>query len=142
MSLAIEHSDNSYKIAPTLRFLRGQFPQDVFDNRLATALQNGQRVLLANNPDPVGCLTYHFTQDIFWGKTLYIDDLVIDPDRRGQDIGTALLDRAKDIAAENACDHVRLCSGLTRVDAHRFYETNKFIRSSLQFAYAMPKGEL
>jgi len=39
------------------------------------------------------------------------------------------------------CDHVRLCSSLSRSRAQRFYERNGFDRTSLQFSCAIQDGE-
>lgn len=143
MNVQIEECDDVSVIAPILQILRDAIPQDVFQPRLRIALQNGFRVFIAQESESVlGCLGFHFTHDVYWGKTLYVDDLVVRPEARGAGIGAALLDVAKSQAKEQSCDHVRLCSGLSRIDAHRFYEDNGFNKTSIQFAYALPKGEV
>lgn len=143
MSLRIETSADVAEIKPILRVLRGTLAEDVFDARLARAMRAGYSVLLArNDAGALGCLGYRLIDDVFWGKTLFVDDLVVDPDTRGQGVGSALLDAAKQEAAVQHCDHIRLCSGLTRHQAHTFYEQNGFERRSVQFAYAIPNGEI
>ncbi len=137
MSISVQHSDNIDTIAPLLKVLRDGLADDVFHDRLKRALDNGYRVLIAEDQ---GCLGYRITHDVFWGKTLFIDDLVVRPDMRNFGIGKALLNAAKQEASAHGCDHIRLCSGLTRQQAHRFYEQNGFARTSLQFCYALTDG--
>lgn len=142
MTLQIEHCKDVSVIAPILKVLRNTLADGVFDSRLERGLQEGYRVLIAKDSNAVeGCLGYRIVYDVYWGKTLYVDDLVVRPEARGKGTGAALLKDAKTEAAEHRCDHVRLCSGLSRADAHRFYEKNGFARTSLQFFYALEDGE-
>lgn len=136
----IEHTEDVSVIGPILKVLRDKIEDDLFDQRLACALANGYRVLVTK--DASACLGYHIAHDVFWGKTLYIDDLVVRPELRSSGIGHALLERAKVEARTLGCDHVRLCSGLKREDAHRFYEANGITRASIQFAHSLEKGTL
>lgn len=138
MNLRISHTDNPALIAPILKILRNSLPDEIFHARLISALQNGYRVLIAEEAN--ACLGYRITQDVFWGKTLYVDDLVVAEAARGHGLGASLLARAKSEAQKHSCDHIRLCSGLTRKDAHRFYEQNGFHQSSLQFVHALQPG--
>lgn len=127
--------------AAMLRALRDAVPEDVFARRLDAARRDGYRILLAlDSGEAVGALGFRLTSDLFWGRTFYIDDLVVQPERRGQGIGTRLLTSAQAMATDLGCDHVRLCSGLDRADAHRFYEAQGMTRSSLQFASAVAQG--
>lgn len=127
-------------IGPILKVLRNTIAGNLFDHRLACALANGYRVLATE--DGTACFGYHIAHDVYWGKTLYIDDLVVRPDLRSSGIGKALLERAKVEARTLGCDHIRLCSGLNREDAHRFYEANEINRTSIQFAHSLKKGTL
>lgn len=55
-------------------------------------------------------------------KTLYIDDLCVDEDYRGQHIGTALYDAVLDFARENKCYNVTLNVWSCNESAMKFYE--------------------
>jgi len=55
------------------------------------------------------------------GKYLEIDDLVATGSERSQGYGGELFDWLVKYAEHNNCDHVRLVSRVTRLDAHRFY---------------------
>lgn len=138
MSVEIDLCEDIEIIAPILKLLRGAIEDDLFYDRLKQALNNEYRCLVAR--DARGLLGYHVTYDVFWGKTFYIDDLVVQPDQRSAGIGAQLLERAKLEARVLNCDHMRLCSGLSRPDAHRFYERNGFARSSLQFSCSLSEG--
>lgn len=142
MNVQIEHCDDFTVITPILRILRDTLPTDVFEDRLSRAMLDGYRVLVTRNAAGVGgCLGYRITRDVFWGKTLDIDDLAVCPEARDKGVGATLLNASKEEARLNSCDHVRLCSGLSRTHAHRFYERNGFDRSSVQFSYAIQDGE-
>jgi len=137
----IREVDDPGEAAAMLRVLRDAVPEDVFARRLEAARRDGYRVLLAQvSGGAVGALGFRLTSDLFRGRRFYIDDLVVQPERRGQGIETQLLTRAQAMAADLGCDHVRLCSGLNRADAHRFYEAHGLTRSSLQFVSAVAQG--
>ena len=54
-------------------------------------------------------------------KTLYIDDLCVDAEARGQGIGRALYARAVDLAREHGCDRVTLHAWNFNRSAYGFY---------------------
>ena len=125
--------DDPRQAADLLRILRDKLDDDEFDRRLAHAVAQGYRALAAyDDKHMVGVLGYRLTDDLCWGRTFYIDDLVVQPDHRGGGIGAKLLATAREMAAKD-CDAIRLCSGLTRENAHRFYQANGLDRFSLQF---------
>lgn len=55
-------------------------------------------------------------------KTLYIDDLCVDEELRGQHIGTALYDFVKEFAKSEGCYNVTLNVWACNEGAHKFYE--------------------
>ncbi|MDJ0992791.1 MAG: GNAT family N-acetyltransferase [Dinoroseobacter sp.] len=123
--------------APLLRILRNTLDDTAFAERLNAAEAQGYKVIAAfEGDDMVGALGYRITNDLCWGQTLFIDDLVVNPAQRSAGIGAALLAEARSLAA-NGCDHVRLCSGVNRTEAHRFYKTNGMTKFSYQFVEAL-----
>ncbi len=56
-------------------------------------------------------------------KTLYIDDICVDENMRGQHIGTALYNAVIDFARENGCYNVTLNVWQCNVPALKFYES-------------------
>lgn len=133
----IRHIENPTDAAPLLKVLRNKLDDASFEMRLTNAVSNGYRLLGAfAGDDMVGVLGYRLVDDLCWGRTFYIDDLVVHPDQRGSGVGAALLNHANSLAS-GGCDCIRLCSGLTRSDAHRFYEANGLERFSLQFVASL-----
>ncbi|MBT0959344.1 GNAT family N-acetyltransferase [Alphaproteobacteria bacterium KMM 3653] len=143
MTVVIEPCGEVSVIAPLLRVLRDGLEASLFEARLTRAIAGGYHALVARGDGGVlGCLGYRLCDDICWGRTFYVDDLVVLPQARGSGVGGALWDAAKAEGAAQGCDHLRLCSGLSRAEAHRFYEANGLARTSLQFFFALPDGEL
>jgi GNAT superfamily N-acetyltransferase len=131
----ITHSDRAL---PLLKELRSSLNDDIFLARLYTAIKGGYRVMgLHKDEAVVAVLGYRIVNDICWGKTFYVDDLNVSSDMRGSGIGGQLIETAKRKAREENCDHLRLCSGLTRTDAHRFYEAHDLNGFSKQFVLAL-----
>ena len=57
-----------------------------------------------------------------FGQRAWVEDLAVNPAARSGGVGKALLDAAKQWAAEAGATHLELDSGDARLDAHRFYE--------------------
>ncbi len=127
--------------AALLRLLRPALSDATFDQRLKAAVNDGYKTFIARlDGVDVGVLGFHITHDVCWGATLYVDDLVVDPDRRGNRIGRALMEAARAYAGQERCDIIRLCSGMSRHDAHRFYEGFGMTAFSKQFVLPLNEG--
>lgn len=59
------------------------------------------------NNEIVGYTTYFYCYYTWTGKSLYLDDLYIRPDFRGNGIGTLLINRIIEYAKENMCNKLR-----------------------------------
>lgn len=123
---------------PVMRELRaGLTDADAFVARVRRAEAGGYRLLLAEHDGEItGVLGYRLIEDLAWGRSFYIDDLVVTARRRGGGEGAALMAHAVALAREAGCEAVRLCSGLSRTDAHRFYERLGMTKTS--FAFRLP----
>ena len=64
---------------------------------------------------------YRYLDMLFAGMTLYVDDLVTDPEHRSTGHGAALLIWLKEQAKQHGCEKLTLDSGVQREAAHRFY---------------------
>lgn len=73
--------------------------------------------------------------DTFWlsGLTCYLSSLFVKESDRGKGYGTALIDFVKALAKEKDCKGICLDSGLSRIAAHKFYESNGFIKNCYGF---------
>lgn len=82
-------------------------------------------VLLAETADgtPLGLATvYVDVLSIRQGRRCWVEEMIVDVNRRSAGVGGRLLEAAHQWASEMGCTHVQLHSGLGREDAHRFYE--------------------
>ncbi len=64
---------------------------------------------------------YRISTNLFYGKHLYVDDLVTADSERSKGHGTELLAWLRALAVENDCDAFHLDSGVQRKRAHQFY---------------------
>lgn len=71
---------------------------------------------------PAGVMSFFFKLTTFTGrKILYIEDLYAKAELRGNGIGKALINKAKEIAAENDCEQIELkCADWNKTSAE-FY---------------------
>ncbi|WP_112182555.1 GNAT family N-acetyltransferase [Paraliobacillus zengyii] len=59
---------------------------------------------------------------LYYGRFVWVCDLVTASDKRSNGYGEELLSYVEDWAKQNNYESVALSSGLQRTDAHRFYE--------------------
>jgi GNAT superfamily N-acetyltransferase len=76
--------------------------------------------------------------DFVHGRHIYIDDLVVDSNSRSNGIGAQFLKWAEKEAQLEKCGLVRLCTGVERKDAHRFYSANHYEYKSAAFKKNIP----
>jgi GNAT superfamily N-acetyltransferase len=68
------------------------------------------------------CTAYLELDSVRFGQRCWVEDLAVNPDRRSEGIGGALLDAAEAWARDGGATHLELDTGLDRTDAQRFYE--------------------
>jgi GNAT superfamily N-acetyltransferase len=67
------------------------------------------------------------------GTAAEIESMHVSEVRRGEGIGSALVEAAVAWARQRGCYRIQLTSNLVRLDAHRFYESNGFVPSHVGF---------
>jgi GNAT superfamily N-acetyltransferase len=72
-----------------------------------------------------------------FGRRCWVEDLAVDPERRSQGVGAALLAAAREWARRAGATHLELDSGLARADAHRFYEREGGARQSYTYGWEL-----
>jgi GNAT superfamily N-acetyltransferase len=106
--------------------------------RLREAISSRDSAVLVadDDGDRVGlCSAYLDLNSVRFGRRCWVEDLAVDPERRSQGIGKALLDAARSWAAERGATHLELDSGSARADAHRFYERERPSWTGKQYAW-------
>jgi GNAT superfamily N-acetyltransferase len=83
------------------------------------------------------CTAYLDMHSVRFGYRAWVEDLAVDPERRSEGIGKALLDAARAWAKERGATHLELDSGDERYDAHRFYEREQPSWTSRCFAWEL-----
>ena len=83
------------------------------------------------------CTAYITIESVRFGRRCLVEELAVDPERRSEGIGAALLDAAKAWARGAGATHLELDSGLAREDAHRFYEREKPSWKSYSFGWEL-----
>ncbi len=112
--------------------------------RAATALArvcgaDGSAVLVAREDDRVVgvCTVYLDIESVRFGRRAWVEDLMVDPERRSLGIGKGLLDAVKAWARERGATHLELDSAEARVEAHRFYEREGPSTRSICFGWEL-----
>jgi GNAT superfamily N-acetyltransferase len=99
-------------------------------------------VIVAEDADgagpPIGlCTAYLDLHSVRFGLRCWVEDLAVDPARRSEGIGAALLDRAREWAAERGATHLELDTAEARKDAQRFYERERPSWRSISYAWEL-----
>lgn len=77
---------------------------------------------------------YRLSTNLFYGKHLYVDDLVTADSDRSRGYGKEMLAWLRARAVENDCDAFHLDSGVQRKRAHQFYLREGLELSSYHFS--------
>ncbi|WP_299400261.1 GNAT family N-acetyltransferase [Pelagibius sp.] len=118
--------------------LRDGLDRAGYDERVVAARTQGYRLARAEERSQVvGVIGYRLWNDLVFGRSLFVDDLVVAAARRGGGIGQALLAHAEAEARREDCAALRLNSGLWREDAHRFYEAFGLHKRGFAFVKAL-----
>jgi GNAT superfamily N-acetyltransferase len=108
--------------------------------RLRAAIESDAAEVFIADPDGAiaGFVTvYDEFESVRFGHRAWVEDLAVDPGRRSQGLGKALLDAAKDWARSRGATHLELDSAETRADAHRFYEREEPSWKSVSFGWLL-----
>lgn len=119
---------------PVMYELRPHIKEDEFISRVREQQQSGYHLaFVEDNNDVVAVAGFRISENLAWGRFLYIDDLVTQPSHRSKGYGAKLLLWLKEYAIKEACQQLHLDSGIQRKDAHRFYEREGMTMASLHF---------
>jgi GNAT superfamily N-acetyltransferase len=108
--------------------------------RLAEAIGDDMAAVIVADVDGLiaGFVTvYDEFDSVRFGHRAWVEDLAVDPHRRSQGLGKALLDEAKNWAREQGATHLELDSAQSRADAHRFYDREEPSWKSVSFGWVL-----
>lgn len=123
------------KVYPLMKELRTGLDEDGFLRLYKEAKLRDDYKLVGLIRDDLAyaLMGYRILFDFAHGKHLYVDDLVVTKDMRSQGLGAKLLAHARQVAADEGCQGLRLCTGIDNKDAIRFYEKHGWIAGSIAF---------
>lgn len=109
---------------PVMRELRTHLDLDAYLAVLREMAPQGYRLLAVRGDDGAitGLAGIALLTNLYYGRHIWVYDLVTTASDRSQGYGSALLAYVEALARQAGCDMVALASGLQRADAHRFYE--------------------
>lgn len=110
---------------PVMRVLRPHLEQDdtAVVGRILRQMADGYRLLALLDGTEVLALTgFRFQENLVFGRSIYIDDLVVAPEARRQGHAEALLQRIREIAGNANLRVIALDTALTNVGAQKVYE--------------------
>jgi GNAT superfamily N-acetyltransferase len=117
-----------------------QWDPDKARSRLREAIVSPRSTVLVAEDDRAliaFCTAYLELNSVRFGQRCWVEDFAVDPERRSQGVGAALLRAAREWAREAGATHLELDSGLARTDAHRFYEREGGSRQSYSFGWEL-----
>jgi GNAT superfamily N-acetyltransferase len=115
------------------RQLRTALPPE-YEAKMKRVFAGGARMCVAvEGADVAGVAVYRMYENTFYGKQLYVDDLVTDDKRRSSGVGRALLGHLEQKARAAGFDNLTLDSGTQRLQAHRFYFREGMAVTSFHF---------
>lgn len=92
----------------------------------------GEIVLAEEDGRIIGMVSLLYTVSTALGaKVALLEDMIVDPSRRGEGIGSKLLDYALRVSRERGCARITLLTDACNADAHRFYERFGFTKSAM-----------
>ena len=97
--------------------------------------KNGYKMFtLVDGSNIVAVIGFKPMITLYYGRFVWICDLVSDKKKRSKGYGEKLLTYVHNWAKENNYENVALSSGLQRTDAHRFYE-NKMNYDKVSYVF-------
>ncbi len=99
----------------------------------AHAADGYEIVAIEDNYKILAVMGYRILHDYVHGKHVYIDDLVTTQEHRSEGLGAQLLDYAENIAREQGCKGLRLCTGIENQRGKQFYERHQWAARALAY---------
>ncbi|RYD47455.1 MAG: GNAT family N-acetyltransferase [Verrucomicrobiaceae bacterium] len=134
----IRHADTAeeiFRCHPLMRQLRPRLESaEQFLECYRRQASAGYRLLVRwSGETPLALAGYRFSENLFHGQHLYIDDLVSDSASRNLGHGRALLEHLKSEAAALGCNQLVLDTAVSNVGAQRLYQGVGMTAGGLHF---------
>ncbi|UPM42063.1 GNAT family N-acetyltransferase [Halocatena salina] len=108
---------------PVMRQLRTHLDEEAYLDYVRQMTAEGYRLFARLVDGEIVALAgIEIQVNMYYGRHVWVCELVTDSDHRSSGHGLALLRFVEEWADEQGCELVALSSGVQRTDAHRFYE--------------------
>ncbi|WP_042220954.1 GNAT family N-acetyltransferase [Oceanobacillus manasiensis] len=109
---------------PVMKQLRTHLTEETYLDLVIEAKKEDRYKLFAlfDEGEIVAVTGFKPMTTLYYGRFVWVCDLVTDKNRRSKGYGEKLLTYVHEWAKENNYESVALSSGLQRTEAHRFYE--------------------
>jgi len=136
MNIALAETEQAIEACfPVMHELRRHLVQETFVERIQQQQSQGYQLAYVEvTAQPVAVAGFRISNNLAWGKFLYVDDLVTLEEQRSHGYGAALLNWLCEYAIQEGCDQLHLDSGMQRKAAHRFYEREQVTATGFHFA--------
>ena len=124
------------KAFPVMKQLRTHLNEDTFLELVleAQAKDHYKIFALIDEGEIVAVTGFKPMITLYYGRFVWVCDLVTDKNKRSQGYGEKLLTSVHEWAKEHNYESVALSSGLQRTDAHHFYE-NKMDYEKVSYVF-------
>ncbi|WP_395343821.1 GNAT family N-acetyltransferase [Ningiella sp. W23] len=137
----LEKNDDYEAVLKALLSLRTSYDLDTLSNQIQKQYEYGYKVAYVRSSDGILAVAgFCVGEKLAWGKHIYIDDLITNPNYRSTGVGRFFINWFKEFAAKNNCEQIHLDSGVQRFPAHKFYLREGFNIASHHFSIADVKG--
>lgn len=139
MHLALATTDIEIeRCFPILQVLRPHLIPADFVGQVRRQMERHDYQLLYLEDNNVQAIAgFRISECLAWGRFLYVDDLVTQPDARSQGYGGHLFHWLIEYAQVQGCQTLHLDSGVQRFAAHRFYFRQRMEITSHHFALTL-----
>jgi predicted N-acetyltransferase YhbS len=110
------------------------YPKEKLKERIQYILDNTKDIILVAEikEEVVGYIHASPYELMYFDSLMNILGFVVKEEKRGTGIGHKLITELERVAKESGFTGIRLTSGSTRTDAHRFYEKHGYINKKEQ----------
>ncbi|KYC38982.1 GCN5 family acetyltransferase [Scytonema hofmannii PCC 7110] len=120
---------------PVMSQLRPHLQQADFIQQIRHQTKEGYKLaFLQKEEQTVAVAGFRIFTCLASGKSLYVDDLVVDELKRSSGYGQQLFQWLIQYAQNHQCQHLSLDSGVQRFAAHRFYLMQRLSITSHHFS--------
>jgi len=124
---------------PVVKALYGQLSTDPrivdSDFRSIVGEPNSGCLMMEIGSSVVGMAIFHFATSLSLGRSMQVEELVIDENHRCEGLGSLLVEHLMRMARERGGDSISLSCSRSNERLHRFHEPHRFSHRMRQYSY-------